>query len=338
MAQIRDVAKLAGVSPATVSRAFSDPGKLSELTLKRVREAAETLKYKPSTLAQLFREKRTNTVLVMVPDLANVFFARVVSGIERVAVEKGFNLIVSDTRDDAAIEAVGVEMVETYRADGVIQLGERPLSQLHHDGEKCTIPFVQAISADPRGHYPTVGIDDRKSAAMMATYLLSQGHRRIGVLAGLENRLVTQERLLGFRDALAGKSIPLDKALVEFGAYSMAGGEAAASRLLARQNNLTALFCMSDEIAIGAIRAAHDLGYALPDDLSISGFDNIEFGKYCTPPLTTVMQPAEQIGAAAMVLMCDMLRGRAPQPLHQMLPTELVMRASVRQQASLLPE
>jgi LacI family transcriptional regulator, repressor for deo operon, udp, cdd, tsx, nupC, and nupG len=333
MAQIRDVAKLAGVSPATVSRAYSDPSKLSTETLKRVRAAAAELKYKPSTLAQLFREKRTNTVLVMVPDIANVLFARVVSGIERVAVENKYNLIVSDTRDDAAIEAVGVEMVETYRADGVIQLGERPLSQLHHEGEQCTIPFVQAISADPRGRYPTVGIDDRKAAAMMTDHLLSSGHRRIGMLAGLEDRLVTQERLAGFREALAARDLPLDETLVEYGAYSMAGGESAATRLLSRERNVSALFCMSDEIAIGAIRAAHDLGFKLPSDLSISGFDNIEFGKYCTPPLTTVMQPAEKIGEVAMTLMCEMLRGRSTSQIHEMLPTELVVRASVRELA-----
>tara|TARA_R100000935_G_scaffold54036_1_gene82454 strand:+ start:260 stop:1261 length:1002 start_codon:yes stop_codon:yes gene_type:complete len=330
MAQIRDVAKLAGVSPATVSRAYSDPSKLSESTLHRVLAAADELKYKPSSLAQLFREKRTNTVLVMVPDIANVLFARVVSGIERVAVENKYNLIVSDTGDNAAIETVGVEMVETSRADGVIQLGERPLSELHPEGEQCAIPFVQAISADPRGRYPTVGIDDRKAAAMMARYLLSQGHRRIGVLAGLENRVVTQERLAGFKDSLSMAGLPFDEEAVEYDAYSMAGGERAAVRLLARKRDLTALFCMSDEIAIGAIRAAHDQGFALPHDLSISGFDNIEFGKYCTPPLTTVMQPAEQIGEVAMSLMCDMLRGQTMPQVHEMLPTELVVRDSVQ--------
>lgn len=329
MAQIRDVAKRAGVSPATVSRAFSDPGKLSGETLERVLAAAEELKYKPSSLAQLFREKRTNTVLVMVPDLANVFFARVVSGIERVAAENRYNLIVSDTGDAAVTESIGVEMVETYRADGVIQLGERPLSELHPAGLACAIPFVQAISADPHGPYPTVGIDDRQAAASMARHLLAGGHRQIGVLAGLEDRLVTQARLAGFRDALAELGLSLDEGLVEYGPYSMAGGEAAAARLLSRCRDLTALFCMSDEIAIGAIRTAHELGLALPGDLSISGFDNIEFGKYCTPPLTTVMQPAERIGEKAMALMCDILKGRPLQAQHEMLPTELVERASV---------
>ena len=330
MAQIRDVARQAGVSPATVSRAFSDPGKLSKETLERVLAAATDLKYKPSSLAQLFREKRTNTVLVMVPDIANVFFARVVSGIERIAVESKYNLIVSDTGDKPDIERVGIEMVETYRADGVIQLGERPLNELHPDAERNQIPFVQAISADPRGKYPTVGIDDRASSAMMARYLIEHGHSRIGVVAGLESRLVTQERLAGFRDTIENAGILFDRGVVEFAPYSMAGGERAAHTLLSRQKDLTALFCMSDEIAIGAIRAAYDLGYSLPDDLSISGFDNIEFGKYCTPPLTTVMQPAETIGEVAMSLMRDILKGKQATLVHEMLPTELVIRSSVR--------
>ena len=156
MAQIRDVSKLAGVSPATVSRAYTDPGKLSEATLKKVLAAAEELNYKPSTLAQLFRVKRTNTVLVMVPDIANVLFASVLSGIERIASEQNYNLLVSDTKDDIGIETSGVEMVETYRADGVIQLGERPLRLLHRDGDKCTIPFVHAVTTTEAANYPTV--------------------------------------------------------------------------------------------------------------------------------------------------------------------------------------
>ena len=330
MAQIRDVAQRAGVSPATVSRAFSDPAKLSKDTLARVLAAATELKYKPSSLAQLFREKRTNTVLVMVPDIANVFFARVVSGIERGAVASKLNLVVSDTGDDMDIERVGIEMVQTYRADGVIQLGERPLNELLPNEEHAQIPFVQAISADPRGAYPTVGIDDRSSSDMMARHLIAQGHRRIGVIAGLQNRLVTQERLKGIKDAIADAGLDFDDTIVEYAPYSMGGGEQAAQRLLSRARHLTALFCMSDEIAIGAIRAAHDLGYDLPGDLSISGFDNIEFGKYCTPPLTTVMQPAEKIGEVAMALMSDMLTGQDMPVVHEMLPTELVIRSSVQ--------
>lgn len=329
MAQIRDVSKLAGVSPATVSRAYSDPSKLSEATLKKVLAAAEELNYKPSSLAQLFRVKRTNTVLVMIPDIANVLFARALSGIERIAAENNYNLLVADTRDDIGIEKAGIEMVETYRADGVIQLGERSLRWLHRDGEKCTIPFVHAIETGQAEHYPTVQINNHDAAETMASYLLSQGHRKIGVLAGLKDRRVTKQRLDGFQTALRSFGVEFDPSLVEYGPFSMAGGAQSALRLLSRRKDVSALFCMSDEIAIGAIRTAQDRGLSLPDDLSISGFDNIEFGKYCTPPLTTVMQPAERIGEVAMTLMCGVLRNELKGETRQTLPTELVIRSSV---------
>ncbi len=330
MAQIRDVSRRAGVSPATVSRAFSDPGKLSKDTLQRVLKAAEDLDYKPSSLAQVFRGKRTNSVLVLVPDLANVLFARVLSGIERIASENGFHLLVSDTKDDTDVEKAGLEMVETHRADGVIQLGERGLKQLHKDGNACKIPFVHAIETGEPVPYPTVKIDNFAASEAMATYLMALGHRRIGVIAGLRDRRVTNERLNGFRKALGSFGVAFDPTLVEYGPYSMAGGAQSGLRLLSRHRDITALFTMSDEIAIGAIRTALDLGLKLPEDLSVTGFDNIEFGKYCTPPLTTVMQPAERIGEVAMTLMCNLLRDEMTGDAQQTLATELVIRSSAR--------
>ncbi|MCA8897866.1 MAG: LacI family DNA-binding transcriptional regulator [Hyphomonas sp.] len=318
------------MSPATVSRAFSDPGKLSKDTLKRVLKAAEELNYKPNSMAQLFRIKRTNAVLVMVPDVANVLFARILSGIERIATEKDYFLLVSDTKDDPEVERAGLEMVETRRADGVIQLGERGLGDLIADPAPGQIPFVQAVETRSAHAYPIVQINNFAAAESMASYLLSLGHRKIGVLAGLQDRYVTSERLRGFRSALDSFGIGFDENLVEYGAYSMAGGAQAALRLLSRNRSLTALFTMSDEMAIGAIRTAQDLGMQLPHDLSVTGFDNIEFGKYCTPPLTTVMQPAERIGEVAMTLMGNLLRGEITGDAEQTLGTELVIRASVR--------
>ncbi|MEZ6012346.1 MAG: LacI family DNA-binding transcriptional regulator [Hyphomonas sp.] len=330
MAQIRDVAKRAGVSPATVSRAFSDPKKLSRDTLKRVLKAAEDLNYKPSSLAQVFRVKRTNAVLVLVPDIANVLFARILSGIERVAAENSYYLLVSDTKDDADIERAGLEMVETRRVDGVIQLGERRLGDLLPEASAARIPFVQATQPNGLPEYPVVMIDNFSAAEAMASYLLTLGHRRIGVLAGLKDRHVTQERLRGFRRALSQFDVDTSSVTVEYGPYSMAGGAQSAMRLLSRNRNITALFAMSDEIAIGAIRAAQDLGMRLPEDVSVTGFDNIEFGKYCTPPLTTVMQPAERIGEMAMTMMGNLLRGDITGGPHQVLGTELVIRSSAR--------
>ena len=333
MAQIRDVSKRAGVSPATVSRAYSAPQKLSEATLKKVLKAAEELDYKPSSLAKVFRGKRTNSVLVMVPDLANVLFARVLSGIERIAAENNYFLLVSDTNDNTEIERAGIEMVETHRADGVIQLGERPLKRLHKAGDDCPVPFVHAIETDELGPYPTVKIDNVAAAEAMATYLLALGHRDIGVLAGLRDRRVTQQRLEGFQAALHAFGAPFDPSRVEYADYSMSGGAQAALRLLSRDPKVTALFCMSDEIAIGAMRTALDQGMTLPDDLSVTGFDNIDMGQYSHPPLTTVMQPAERIGEVAMTMMCNLLNDRTVVDKHQRLETELVIRKSTRRLA-----
>lgn len=333
MAQIRDVSKRAGVSPATVSRAFSDPSKLSKDTLKRVLKAADELNYKPNSLAQVFRVKRTNTVLVMVPDIANVLFARVLSGIERIATENNYLLLVSDTKDDIALERAGMEMVETLRADGIIQLGERPLAELHTRPEPSKVPFVHAFDTPDTVSYPTVRINNFAAAEAMATYLMALGHRRIGVLAGLKDRVVTTERLRGFRAALQSFGVPFNESLVEYGPYSMAGGAQSALRLLSRNRDLTALFTMSDEIAIGAVRTALDLGMNLPEDLSVTGFDNIDFGKFCTPPLTTVMQPAERIGEVAMTLMCNLLAGEITGDAQQTLATELVIRSSAKRYA-----
>jgi len=303
---------------------------LSKDTLKRVLRAAEELNYKPNSMAQLFRIKRTNSVLVMVPDVANVLFARILSGIERIATEKDYFLLVSDTKDDPDVERAGLEMVETRRVDGVIQLGERGLNDLIADPAPGQIPFVQAVETRTAQSYPIVQINNFAASESMASYLLSLGHRKIGVLAGLQDRYVTSERLRGFRSALDSFGVGFDENLVEYGAYSMAGGAQAALRLLSRNRSLTALFTMSDEMAIGAIRTAQDLGMQLPHDLSITGFDNIEFGKYCMPPLTTVMQPAERIGEVAMTLMGNLLRGEITGDALQTLGTELVIRASVQ--------
>lgn len=330
MAQIRDVSKLAGVSPATVSRAFTDPGKLSEATLQRVMQAAEKLNYKPNSLARLFRGKRTMSVLVMVPDLANALFARTLSGIERAAARNNYFLLVSDTRDDPEIEMAGVELVETQRADGVIQLGERPLAELASERAAPSIPFVQVFETAKAGAYPTVEIDNHGAARAMAEYVLALGHRRIGVVAGLQDRKVTETRLRGFREAFAGFGTKLPDSAVEYGPYSLSGGAQSALRLLSRHPEVTALLCMSDDIAIGAMRTALELGRKLPEDLSVTGFDDLEVGSYFAPTLTTVHQPAARMGEVAMTLMCSWLAGETVRSGGHTLATELVIRGSTR--------
>lgn len=328
MAPIKRVSKLAGVSPATVSRAFSNPDKLSSETLERVMKAAAQLNYKPNSLAKAFRGKSTRSILVMVPDLRNIIFAKVLSGIERVLADSDFSMLVMDTRDDIEVERTGLEMIATNRVDGVIQIGGRTLKELLPGANFDLVPFVHALDVVAPEPYPTVTVDNASAAEDMASYLLALGHKNIGVLGGIENRVVSQERLKGFTRAINGAGIEFDRNKCEFSAYSFGGGQRAALRLLSRQPNLTALFCFSDEIAIGAMRTAMDRGMRLPDDLSITGFDDTAFSKVCQPPLTTVVQPAERMGEVAMTMMASLLSKTLSHQRHQCLPTELVIRSS----------
>lgn len=329
MASIRAVSQLAGVSVATVSRAFSDPAKVSAKTLDAVRKAAEQLNYKPNSMARQFRSKRTNSVVVIVPDLANAFFARVLAGIESVAARHGLSVLLVDSHDDAEIERGCLDMVWTRRTDGVIQLGAHSLETLARRAATRDIPFVHAIEPPDTPSCPSVCIDNVAASAAITDFVIGQGHRRIGVVAGREDSEITSRRLAGYRKALNRAEIAFDETAVVYGPYSVQGGEQAAQRLLARHGNLTALVCMSDEIALGAMKAARAAGRSLPSQLSITGFDNITVGEYVHPALTTVTQPSWDIGRAAMELMVQLLSGRAPADAHVTLETQLVIRDSV---------
>lgn len=327
MSNIRAVAKAAGLSVATVSRAFSQPGKVAEKSRERVFEAAREVGYKPNSLARLFRSNRSDTIVVMIPDLANSWFSRILKGIERTAAKNNLSVFVSDTRDDSAIEKACVDLVETRRADGLIQLGASSRETLLDQGGD-QLPFVHAVENPADTRSPGVCIDNVAAAEAMVDYLLSLGHRDIGVAAGREDSEITRQRLEGFRNAMRRAGLDVNKSAVAYGDYSLAGGAAAAQELLKHGDRPTALFCMSDDIAIGAMSSARELGIRLPDELSVTGFDNIEFGAYCHPALTTVTQPAEQIGEVAMELMAELLSGRTGLPRRQVLPTELVIRRS----------
>lgn len=329
MTNIKAVSKLAGVSVSTVSRVFTYPDKVAEPTLKRVYEAAKLLNYKPNSLARQLRSNQVNTVLVIVPDLANAFFATVLAGVERVASEAGLSLLLSDSHDDFDTERSCIEMVQTRRADGVVQFGARTLEALAGGEATKDIPFVHAIEPPGFTQSPSVSIDHALASERMVEYVLAQGHRTIGVVAGLAVSDTTKHRLEGYRTALNRVGVPYDPSLVEFAPFTVRGGEQAASRLLAKSRDITALFCMGDEMAVGAMCAARRLGYEVPREMSVTGFDNIDISAYIDPALTTVTQPGRELGEVAMRLMVDILNNRPIEERRIILPAELVIRESV---------
>jgi LacI family repressor for deo operon, udp, cdd, tsx, nupC, and nupG len=198
--------------------------------------------------------------------------------------------------------------------------------------EDDSLPFVHAIENPDGTRSPSVCIDNVKASETMIEYLISLGHRKIGVVAGQRDSEITRRRAKGYFNAMKRSGLEASESDIVYGEYSLESGATNSMKLLNRNRKLTALFCMSDEIAIGAMSTARALEINLPDELSITGFDNIEYGKYCHPTLTTVTQPAEMIGEVAVELMCERLSGQSDAPSHQVLPTELV----VRQSATLL--
>ena len=329
-ADIRMVAKLAGVSVATVSRSFTSPTKLAPATLEKVKAAATQLNYKPNALAQALRSNRAHAILVIVPDISNNFFSRILEGIEATAKERGLSPLLANSGDDEEFERNCIGMVRARRADGIIQLGARSIEELLRGESSRDIPFVHAVEFSRRSHAPAVGIDNRKAAQSMTQHMIDLGHRKIGLIGGSASSDITRLRLDGYRQALQDAGIEVNDNWVEHGEYSIHAGLSGAKNLLGRAPELTAVFCLSDEIAIGAMAAARELGRKLPDDLSIGGFDNIEFGEYTVPPLTTITQPSRRMGRRAMELMLQILDNADDIPTEPIiLDAELVIRDSL---------
>jgi len=324
---IRQVARQAGVSIATVSRALTTPDKVSDKTLKKVLAQVERSRYKPNLLARNFRSKRAYAVVVLVPNIANPFFAEIIRGIEQVAQQHGYAVLLGDTEGREDREAYYAGLVETRQADGLIQLHPR-LPKVAQGAGGSDIPLVNACEYIVDAPCPRVGIDNVAAARDMTAYLIGLGHRRIGAILGPNSSPLTSDRLRGYKLALKAAKITSDEDLVAQGDFSMSSGRDAVERLFKVEKPPTAVFCFNDEMALGAIRWLKSTGRCVPQDVSVVGFDDIEFASFCDPPLTTIEQPTREIGNKAMSVLFEMLSGGKPEPALHTLPTKLIVRDS----------
>lgn len=326
MSNIRAVADLAGVSVATVSRTLQQPERVSQKTRAKVMAAVKETGYKPNQMAVKFRSGKTHNLVVLVPTVANVFFARVISGMQQAAHEQGYTLLLCNTMADEEVEQSYAHMVDTAQADGVIQL--RAFNPFTEAPSADMLPMVNACEVLDGVACPTVQLDNRAAARVMTEHLLGLGHRRIAMIKGPARSPLTRDRLAGYRDALLDAGLSIDDQLLCAGNFSLDAGYAATSQLMAHANPPTAIFCENDEMAIGAIKCLKDQGIAVPEQVSVAGFDNISFAEFCDPPLTTIAQPAEDFGRTAVNLLIDVLEQRLRTAPKVILPFELVVRAS----------
>lgn len=325
MATIRDVAKEAGLSTGTISKALSTPERVSKKNLEKVEAAIAKLNYKPNMLAQKFRSKQSNTIVVLVPDIANVFFAKVISGIEKIAQDEGFSVLLGDTRDSIKREQEFIRMVETRLADGIINL--RPYNPVDFALPKDGVLAVAASSCE-NTPYHSVRIDNAGASAKVVNHLIGLGHRRIGVITGLKDNPHSIDRLKGYKQALQQNGIEYDPKIVIEGDFNYWSGLNASQQFAIMDNRPTAVFCMNDEMAIAAMKGFADNGLQVPKDISVTGFDDMDVSKYIQPTLTTVAQPAEQIGIKAAQVLFELIEHGQSETKELVLPYEFIIRES----------
>lgn len=325
MSSIRDVARIAGVSVATVSRALSMPEKVSADSLEKVHTAIAQVGYKPNMLARNFRSARSYAVVVLVPDIANPFYSLFIRALEDRAQQKGYAVLLGDTRGTPERELEYIRRVETRLADGIIQL--RPSSEKNQNNIPPDIPCVNACGCEYTTG-PAIRIDNRGAAKTIVDYLVSLGHKRIGVISGLKDNPHAMDRLEGYKDALRGAGIEFDRDLVAEGDFTMWSGLNAAFQFCNMKNRPTAIFSMNDEMAIGAMQTLKSQGIKIPEDMSVTGFDDIAYAKYCDPSLTTISQPAEEMGKMAMDMLLRIIEGEPLSQTECVMPTEFIIRKS----------
>src|SRR5690606_37341768 len=321
MSNIRDIARLAGDSVATVSRALSNPEKVSAESLDKVHTAIASVGYRPNMLARNFRSARAYTVVVLVPDIANPFYSLFIRALEDRAQQKGYAVLLGDTRGTPEREIEYIRRVETRLADGIVQL--RPSSEKSQNNIPPDIPCVNACGCEYTLG-PGIRIDNRCAAKTMVDYLLSLGHRRIGVISGLKDNPHAMERLEGYKLALEEAGIPFERDLVAEGDFTMWSGLNAAFQFCNMKDRPSAIFCMNDEMAIGAMQTFKNQGLKIPEDISVTGFDDIAYAKYSDPSLTTISQPAEEMGKMAMDMLLKVIEGEPLSQRECVLPTEFI--------------
>lgn len=330
MVRISDVAKLANVSTATVSRVLSNSGNVKKETTEKVLEAIQKLNYQPNILARQLRKLETKTILVVVPDITNTFFSKVLRGIEQVAIENDYEVLLGDTVNNVERERGYLDIIRQKKADGMILLTARLES---HSLEEIAsdFPVVLACEYLEGSKIPTVSIDNISSARKATEYLINLGHRRIGFISGPLNIILSRDRLKGFRQAMAQHNIPIESFLVQEGDFSFESGYNMMMKFLALDQPPTAVFAANDEMAIGAIKAIKSNGLHVPDDISVVGFDDIKFASIYEPALTTISQPMFEIGKKAMELLIKLINKDKLEKNQYILEDQLVIRETCKE-------
>ena len=343
MPTIADVARRARVSTATVSRVLAGHGRARQETRDRVFAAARDLGYRPSGVARSLRQRATRTLGLIVTDIENPFFPQLVRAVEDAAHDRGYAILLCNAADDPERESGYLDLLVDRWVDGVI-IAASSLGGRHREWlADAPLPIVLVNSPEQDVGLSTIASDNRGGGALAAAHLAELGHRRIGLIGAPPRNVDGPARLAGARDALRTAGID-DRAIhVAADDAGVTGGEAAAAEIIARDPEVTGLVAYNDLMAIGAMRAIRASGRRVPDDVSVTGFDDVDLAAFVDPPLTTIAQSTAAMGRWAVD---ELMRTLTPAaagadadggstaspatapPAHVVLPVRLVVRGS----------
>lgn len=324
---IKDVAKISGVSVATVSRVLNKSGYVSEETKKRVLEAIEKTGYKPNAIARSLKVKNTRTIGIMIPDISSHFFPEVVRGIEDIANLYNYNIILCNTDLDRDKEERYLDVLAEKQTDGIIFMSNTITDTLAEKIKKTGIDVV-LISTDYKD-MPSVTINNMKASEDAVKYIIKKGYKKIAFIGGpMDDPNAGLPRFNGFVKALTEGGLSLNRQYICEGDYRFTSGYKGAKKLLNLPDRPDAIFAASDEMALGVIRAALEMKIRVPEDLGVVGFDDINISEMAFPSLTTIAQPLYDMGAIGMRLLTKILNKEKIDSYKMILEHRLIVRES----------
>ncbi|WP_314588084.1 LacI family DNA-binding transcriptional regulator [Paenibacillus terrigena] len=329
-ATIKDIARVAGVSTATVSRVINNLGGYNEETEKKVNAVAKALGYRKNENARSLVQKSTNTIGVIMPDVTTSFYGDIIRGIEDMSYEHGYSVILTHAGSSGSRILESLNLMGERRVDGLIivsiELHDAAIDAL----TSLDIPFILLSTMTNRADTPYLKVDDYAAAYAAVEYLIANNHRVIGMAGANPNDPISgAPRILGYTQALRDHGIKVDLNLIKAGDFSFESGQAAMKSFLEDQAPMTAVFCASDEAALGIISTCFEHGIGIPTDLSVVGYDNSKVSHMSIPPLTTVAQPLYDMGREGCSELMDAVQHKIKIE-SKVIPHELVVRKSVR--------
>ena len=328
---IREVARLAEVHPGTVSRTLNEQTRalVNRDTAERVLRAVEQLGYRPNPIARGLKTSRSYTVGVLIPDLTNPLFPPIMRGIEDRLAEVGYTALVVNTDNDPIRERSQMEAMRARQVDGFIAATARLDLELLEDVAAGGAPMVLVNRSMEDGSLPAVTVDDRCGIRLAVAHMVSLGHAHIGHVAGPQNVSTGHRRHLGFQQAMRTQGLPAPRRQTRFArAFTESEGARACGLLLTSSPELTAVVAANDRLAIGCYDALEAHGLRCPDDISVSGFNDMPFIDRLAPPLTSVRVPQREIGLRAADLLLRQIAGDTPDADEVLLEPTLVVRSS----------